>query len=870
MKEYKYKKLPVPAGLLLKRMKLYQNHHSVLEDFEETYNDIMETEGSLKAKYWCFMSTVRSLTGYLKFVIQWSLIMFRNYMKITFRNLKRQKGFSLINILGLAAGLASCIYILMFVRYEMSYDSYHKDAGRIFRVAKLQKTEGGEVRYASSNIMLGPILKENYAEIEHVFRISGVSRDCPVRSGQKLYKEKAKNIMYLEEDFLNVLSIPFVYGDPSTALNRPFTAILTEAMAEKYYGDTNPVGSTLTIDTTGYEITGVIKNLPGNTHFRMGIGLSWKTVENAKWTNEWGHKHVPTYIKLAAGIDVEQFEEKTKLIVHKYIGEELNKKNIQHISFLQRLEDIHLYSNLFWEISPPGNPVYLYIFSAAGLFILLIAGMNFMNLSTARSANRSIEVGVRKVSGAGKKQLIWQFLGESLFLTIIAFIIAVLLLVNIIPYFNNIAGIRIPVKNLLQPDILAGMFTMVLILGFGAGAYPAFFLSGFNPVSVTKGILSRGSKSSMMRKILVVGQFSFTIILLTGSLVFFSQLNYMKNTDLGFSRDQKLIIEFPGRTVNINNYNTVRNEFLKNPSVSGVTVSSSVPGRWNYQWNMFPTGKRDEFTRIVNVIEADYNFLEEYSLEVIAGETFKKRLRGENETAKIILNETAVNIFEMGPPEEAVGKTLNTGFWEIIGVMKDFHSRGLQGKIEPLFIFNMRDDFRYITLNLNTQDYEKTISSAKKIHEKLFPDKPMDYFFLDTDFDLQYRSEERLSRIFNIFTLFGVFIACLGLFGLASFMAEKRTKEIGIRKVLGASVPGITLLMTKEFTKWALISNIISWPLAYFAINRWLQDFAYRVDITITPFLISAILTMLIAVITVIYQALKAALSDPVDSLRCE
>ncbi len=794
--------------------------------------------------------------------------MFKNYLKIAFRNLYKHKWYSFSNILGLATGIACCIFILLYVQFELSYDRYHEDADRIYRVAKSRKTQAKHDLLAANVIEVASTLKERFPEVVSTGRI-GNRGAVRIRAKEQLFVEE--KIMLADAGIFDILSIPFIYGDPHSALVRPNSLVLTKHIARRYFGDENPLGNSVTVyteeDTVISEITGVVEDCPPNTHISFNI-LKFLDVNNmGPWQRPWNGWHGMNYIKLAEGVDLEEFENKIRRLPHEFIGEQLEKEGIEFTLFLQPITDIHLHSNLSWEAESNGNSLYVYIFSSVGIFILLIACMNFMNLSTARSANRAKEIGMRKIVGAHRRQLVSQFLGESIIITLLAILAAILSVVSfIMPQFNSLAGTQFSLIDILKPIMLMGILAFILIIGVAAGSYPAFFLSAFRPTAVIKGSFKEGARGVLMRKILVVGQFAISITLIIGTLLFLQQLNYMKNQHLGFDKEQKLIIEFDRSLMNPDNYKAVKAEFLKHPSILSTTFSSSVPGRWMYFWTLWPAGERETNSQMVNAFQVDEDFFNEYNIEMVAGRAFDHGM----DNIGYIINEAAVQSFGWDRPEQALTHHINRVSRPIIGVMKNFHYRGLQNRVEPVGIFFMHEDFRYLTMKVKTENLDETTAFIEETHKKLFPDALYDYFFLDTDFDLQYRSEERLARIFSVFSFLGIFIACLGLFGLASFMAEQRTKEIGIRKVLGATVAKIVLMLSGEFTKWVLLANVIAWPLAYFAMGKWLQDFAYRIEIGFLPFIISSVLALMIALVTVSYQSIKAGRANPVDSLKYE
>jgi putative ABC transport system permease protein len=868
-KTQKYISPPKTAEKLLKRIFPDSGYNSPVGDFEEVFKSIQARWGKLPAILWYWFQLVVSLKSFVTGTIYWRFIMFKNYLKVAVRNLLKHKTYSAINILGLTGGIAASIFIYLFVSFELSYDNYHEGADRVYRVALEQKTSAGDRYYSAVNYMVGKTLKDQFSQVEAV---TGIQRlePCPVKYADKIYLEDKLDLA--DPGLFDVFSIKFIEGTPAGALDRPLTVVITEQAAAKYFGYESAVGKILVVDTLNFEVTGVIENSPGNTHYKFGMIGSIKTLVNHPFRQGWstGMHSDHTYFRIQPGTDTEELTARLNQIAYTNLKEELDQFGYTHNYFLQPLKDIHLSSNLRGEVEPPGSSQILYIFSAAGFLILLIAGMNFMNLSTARSAGRSGEVGIRKVFGAFRAQLIWQFIGESLVITFISFIAALILVVAAMPLFNELSGLNFEPGYLMNPKLLSGFLVTVLITGLAAGSYPAFFLSAFNPVSILKGKLKAGSKGVLMRKILVTGQFAISIFLIIGTLSIFQQLNYMKNKPLGFDIEQKLIISMPRFSMLRENYESVKSKLLQHTSIKGAAASSSIPGRWMFFWRIWPTGKRAEQSQSINFMNVDYDFLDIYEIEITAGRPFKRTMGTDADDGGMIMNEAAVKSYGILTPEEAIGKLYRDNATQVIGVSKDFHFKGLQSSIEPIAMSIWPDHFKYITLKVDTGNLQETIAYVKGIYHEFFPGEMFDYFFLDADFYSQYQSEEKTSRLFSVFTIIGIFIAGLGLFGLSSFIAEQRTKEIGIRKVLGAPVPGIVALLSKEFIKWVMISTIIAWPVAYFASNSWLQGFAYRTNLGWAPFVLSAFAALLIAVLTVSGQSIKAARANPVKTLRYE
>ena len=791
--------------------------------------------------------------------------MYRNYLTTAVRNLLQRKGYSLINIIGLAVGMASCLMIYLYVSHEFSYDTYHSDADRIYRVSTIKKTQGREESLTGAGWIAATALQESFPQVEVAGRLAH-SRPYVVTYGDKAFFEE--RLGAADPGALQILHIPFAVGDPVTALERPHTAVITENLAVKYFGDEAPVGRTITIDTTKYEITGVVEDAPSNTHWHYGIITSLVSREGMPWVGGWGG-FFPTYVKLAPGTDVAAFEKAIARLPHEYPGEPFVEEGSELTFFLQPLTDIHLHSHLIWELEPPGNLTTLFVLIAIGVLILLIAAMNFMNLTTARSANRSGEVGVRKVVGARRSQLVAQFLGEAVLLAALAAILALVIVDLTLPMFNQLAGSELSLQRLGSAGAILVVIGMVIAVGVFAGAYPALFLSAFKPAVVIKGRLAAGSRSGVLRKILVTGQFILSLVLVIASLTVYRQVNYLKDRPLGFEQEHKLVVGLDHNAVTPDNAERVKSTFAANPAIEGATLSSSVPGRWMYRWRVWEAGKEEE-SKGINCFQLDFDFQEAYDLDLVAGR-FYERDRGEDVNGwGLVVNEAAVAAFGWEGAEDALGRYLWREGRTVIGVTRDFHFRGLQEAVEPVIMLIITDDYKYLTLNVRPGQAAGAVAFVQETYPSVFPNRPAEYFFLDDDFNRQYQAEEQLGRVCGAFTILGLLVACLGLFGLVSFMAEQRTREIGIRKVLGASAGRIVALLSREFVILVLLANLIAWPVAWYASRLWLEDFAYRVVQSWTTFAAAGAVALVAAFLTVGFQAVRAAMTDPAKAIKYE
>ncbi len=796
--------------------------------------------------------------------------MVKNYFRTALRNLFKYPGFSLINLLGLAMGMACCILILLFVRYELSYDAYHENADRIYRVTREWFNEDGTSSLHLGHVAppIGPLLLNDFPDIEEVTRIQAPGR-LLCSYGNKHFQEE--NILFAEENFFKIFSFKLDSGDPETVLKDPFTVVITEAAALKYFGDIEPIGQTLKfenrIDT---RVAGIITPAPANSHFHFDIIASLATLRQMYGRREfenWGSNNYATYLLLPDGYDIRQLEAGVPAFLDRHKGEDYHKSNTLHF---QRLTDIHLRSHLDSELEPNSDILYVYLFSAIALFVLLIACINFMNLSTARSSIRAREVGMRKVVGAIRAHLIRQFLGESLILAFFALILAVTAVKVALPSFSRFVGRDLSLNLVRNP---ADLLIVVLIAGAAgmlAGSYPAFFLSAFHPVQALKGIKIQTGKRSIFRTVLVVFQFTISIILIIAVVVVYRQLQFSRSKNLGFNKEQ--IVVLPTSDQIRSKFESLHTQLLAHPNIIRAAASSRIPsGRLLDSSGALVISGTIEAPvnfRIANV-RVSYDFIPTYEIKIAAGRNFSRDFPTDSQEA-FILNEAAIT--KLGwKAEEAIGRAFKYGrrSGRIIGVVKDFHFESLHQEIAPI-VFYLEPEFRLVSLRIRPENIPDTMTFLKEKWDEIRPNYPFDYFFIDERFDGLYRSEEKLGQVFGIFSILAIFIAALGLFGLASFTAERRIKEIGIRKVLGAPVGSIVFLLSKDFSKWVLAANVIAWPVAYYAMFRWLQSFAYRTALAIEVFLIAGALAFGIALITISFQTFKAAWGDPARALRYE
>jgi len=810
--------------------------------------------------------------------------MVKNYLKIAWRNLVRNKTFSLINIAGLAIGLACFIMIALYVSDELSYDRHNEKADRICRVNSVIRFGGTELDLAVCSDPMGATLKKDYPQVEEFVRFYNSNGSKLVKKGNEFINEP--RVTYADSTLFNVFTLPAVHGDTKNALNEPNTVVITESAAKKYFGTTQAVGKSIETDDNNknpYKVTAVIEDIPRTSHFNFDFIFSMDNV-NYGWGNFLSH-NFQTYIVLKPGVDPKVFEQNFSQVIDKYVVpqarqfmqvssmEEFRKSGNKLDYSLMPLSAIHLRSDKIAEMGVNSNIQYVYIFSAVAIFILLIACVNFMNLSTARSANRAKEVGIRKVLGTEKKTLISQFLAESIFMVFISMVLAAVMVWLSVSYFNDISGKNLVLSDLLKPGF--GLFLLLLpfVVGGLAGSYPAFFLSSFQPVQVLKGKINKGFRRSNFRSGLVVFQFFTSIVLIIGTIVVFRQLNYIQNTKIGFNKDQVLVIT--GTNALGNNTVAFKNEVAKMSGVKGASFAGYLPvANSSRNDNSFSTEAvmTDKNGFNMQVWNIDYDYIPTLGMEMLKGRNFSSSY-GSDSTG-IIINEATAKLIGF---EDPVGKKLYTSdgtpgnsiVYTIVGVVRNFNYQSLRQNVAPL-CFRLGYNNWATAFKVAASDVQGLIKNIESKWKSMAPGMPFSYEFLDESFDNMYRAEQRIGKVALSFAVLAILIACLGLFGLATYMAEQRTREIGVRKVLGATVPNIVSMLSKDFAKLVLIGAIVAFPVAWFAMNRWLQDFAYRIDIGWWVFIVAAFLTLMIALCTVIFQAIKAAVANPVKSLRTE
>jgi putative ABC transport system permease protein len=808
--------------------------------------------------------------------------MIRLYIKTAFRSLQKNKGFTAINVLGLALGLATCLLIVFYVVDELSYDKYNVNASRIYRVNEDLKLGDNRVQYAVCMAPLAQTLKNDFPDVENTVRLKNIGGMHITKGTESILENSA---LFADPSVFDVFTLPVIYGDKKTALTEPNTVVITEDMARKYFGRLNVVGENLIIDGNlqkPIKITAVIKNIPEQSHFHADFLVSMASNPDSRST-EWLRSDYNTYVLMHKDADYKKLEAQFPQFLRKYSGGQMQQElNMSYETFEKNgsffrlnmipLTDIHLHSNLTGELGINGSVQYVYIFSAIAIFILLIACVNFMNLSTARSANRAKEVGVRKVLGSARKYLIFQFISESTMVTMFAVIIALVISLLILPEFNNFAGKNISVNAHTLTWLLPSALVAIVVIGFLAGLYPAFFLSAFSPIQVLKGKIATGFKGGYLRSFLVVFQFSISIFLIIGTLVINNQLQYIQNRDLGYNRNQILIIQHAAELGD--HAKTFKQEIKQLPGVANATLSGYLPTTSNRGTGIFykeavADPKKSIFPQIWSV---DDDYIGTLAMKIKSGRNFSAQFPSDSNA--IVINETAAKFLGFSDPVNKVvyrssgGPNPTYKPYTIIGMVKDFNFSSLRDNISPV-VLQLNADNSNLSIKVNTANMPALLSQIED-KWKGFTPAHFQYTFMDQDFDSMYRSEQRIGTIFISFTVLAIVIACLGLFGLAAYAAEQRTKEIGIRKVLGASVANISAMLSKDFIKLVCISIIIASPIGWYLMQKWLQDFAYRVNIQWWEIDVAGIAAILVALITISFQSIKAAVINPVKSLRSE
>ncbi len=794
--------------------------------------------------------------------------MIKNYFRVALRTLWRQKGFSLLNIIGLTVGMTAFFLIFLYVCFELSYDSMHSKAGRIYRVVSDVRTPTETLHYPTPPVPAPVHMAVEFPEVQSAVRIS-LGDNWMVIRGDQVFEQD--DVATADSSFFGLFDFPLLKGNPQTALKEPFSVVLTETTARKFFGSADPMGQSLTLTRDKFHgtVTGVMKDLPENSHMKISMMISTTTMSmnlDTAMDRRWDNYGWSAYLLLKPGADAARLESKFPAFLEKLDGPDMRRRQMVATLHLEPLRDIYLRSTR--DGSGTGNIAEVYIFSIIGAFILVIACINFINLATARSAERAKEVGIRKVVGAGKAMLAAQFIGESVILCLVAYALALLCTTLVLPAFNHIAGKTISAGIFSPPDYVLVLLAVSVLIGIGAGVYPALVLASFKPVLVLKGRFVTGARGTILRKALVIGQFTIATGLIIATLVIYNQLGYMRSQDLGFSKSQEIILDVRGDTARL----AFKNEVSALPGVLSTAMSSTVPGMGTFSDNcQVENPQGDMQTANINVYVVDFDYLRQFQIRLVAGRGFSREFRTDS-TQAMILNETAVRQLGYSTAGQAIGKRFKqfgkTG--KIVGVVKDFHFRSLQEVIKPLSIRLTPLQCDLLCVHADGHQLPALLAAIERKWKRMLPHKPFSYFFLDEYFDKQYRSEYRFGKLFLYFAGLAIFISCLGLTGLASYSTLQRTKEIGIRKVVGASAGGITLLLSRDFLKLVGWAFLVAAPLSWFFINSWLQGFAYRIPVYWWIFALAGLTAFLVALLTVSFHAIRAAMANPVKSLRAD
>lgn len=794
--------------------------------------------------------------------------MFRNYFKIAWRSLLKFKGYSMLNIGGLAIGMSASFLLILYIIFEFSYDNFHSKTERLYRVVTDITTPSGEHENTSVDWNILSELQSELPQIEDHTRVLNTKLDIQINS-ENFHEKK---VIAADATFFNLFDFNLIQGDPTTALTAPLSIVLSETTAKKYFGDKDPLGKPLKIMNGEYiaQVTGVVKDFPENTLIKGDMILSISTyteVIDPSLKDSWAEFSNYGYVLLNKDASPEILEEKIKTYNEKAHGDQMKETKLKLVYRLEPLKDVYLFSNQGSDAAKINN---VYSFVLIAFFIILIAAINFINLTTARSTERAKEVGIRKAIGAQKVQLAIQFLSEMVIICSLAFILSAGLTMVALPYFNELAGKVIASTIFTKPLYLLSLFGIAMGIALIAGSYPAWVLSSFKSINVLKGKFSRSSKGTWFRKSLVISQFTISVLLIIGTIIIYKQTNFMRTKDLGFRKEQLLILETGGST----GQDRLKSALTKNPNILSMSTGSGVPrGGGNMEAILSTVENKEGLNQSLALkrYHVDEHYIPQLGLELVAGRNFLEQLASDS-TMAVILNEKATQLLGFTNPKNAIGKNFDQGDkkGQIIGVVRDFHFTSLQKEIRPLSIVMGSTQNQLLNLKVNTKNLKKTINTIETYWEKYLPNKTFDYYFLDEFFDRQYRSEEHFGKLFLIFTMLAIFIASLGLLGLASYSIIQRRREIGIRKILGASVLGILNLISVDFLKLVLISICIASPIAWYFMHNWLENFAYRINIEWWIFAVAGLVTLFIALLTVSFQAIKAAIANPVKSLRTE
>ncbi len=838
-----------------------------LGDFEEVFHTVFVSEGRFRAWRWYWQQIVRSVPELAMNSFYWSAAMLNNYTKIATRNLKKSKGYSFINISGLAIGMACCLLIVLYIQDELSYDTFHLNADRIFRIVA-SSSEDGIPTNANGIFGTGPALKKDFPEVQDYVRIRRMGQGTKRYVGygdRKFYEEW---FFFADPNIFTMFTFPLIRGDAEKALTEPNAIVITETMAKKYFDNEDPMGKTLKTDPYNsgemmlFQVTGIAKDVPQNSHFHFDF-LATYSNQKEDLTSFNGFMQNFTYILLDDASSANVLESKLLDFLKRHWREDPYYTN-----HLQPLKDIRLDSHLRSEIEPNGNIAYIYVFSIVAVFVLTIACINFINLSTARSAKRAKEVGLRKVVGAQRKQLMVQFLDESILVSFLGGVCAIVLVALLLPVFNSISDKTVTLHFLLRLTPLAALLGIVVIVGFISGSYVSFVLSSFAPVQTIKGVSSAGGGKRRLREGLVIFQFVLSIIMIICTLTAQKQIRFITSRSTGYHRDEILVIPL-NKDVRAG-YMAVRNELLKSPTIHNTTTSSYVPTRGSFHNGVTFEGRDEVLTQVLYFI--DKEFVDTYGIQILEGQDIISETIDPSHS-EFLISELTVTEAGYDSPLDALGKQVRYRNVQgvINGVVSNINLYSFHKEPWAMVFFVTPIEYHnYLSIRLDANRYGEAMAHIQNVWKRLIPDYPLVYFFLDASFEKMHRADARLGVIFRYFGLMAVIVACMGLFGLASFSAEQKTKEIGIRKVLGAPIISVYLLLAKSFMKWVLLANIIAWPLAYLVMKQWLDNFVYRTRLDLWIFMASGLASFTVALLTVSWQSIKAAVTRPTESLKYE
>ncbi len=877
---------PRIARWLFKRMSKYQENYSIVGDVEEVYSMIYREEGYTRASMWYWHQCLLSLFLYILYILRWRAVMLKNYFTIASRTYFRNKTITLVNILGLAMGMAAFIFLVLYISYERSYDTFHENSANIYRLQYNYYEEGEQIRALATSVpAIATVLKENFSEVEDYARATRQFLEYAAFTCNTNVSFRAHQIFIVTPSFLTMFDFPLLQGDPETALSEPLKAVITDSLAKEYFGAEDPIGKVITYNNRyDFEITGVSQDVPSNSHFKFDVLLSYKSLphiarlekDSNRGEMDWRWAGFYTYIALKPGTDSQIFQEKINQWLKTERSEAWEKDHYRQEFLFPPLEDIHLSSNLAEEVVPDeqgdGNAVK--VLSLIAIFILVLAWVNYINISTSRAMERSKEVGIRKISGALRKELVKQFFFEYVGIILVAAVFTSLIVLELKPYFTQLTGADFSFRFLFQSPFWLDL-TIIFFAGtFFAGIYPALILSAFKPVIILKGKLSKSAKGIRLRRFLVSGQLAISVALIAGTFIVFHQISFMLNRDLGIDIDQAIVVHAPGMNmapppVFANNLSAFKEEIVSHPRIQSVTTATSVPGE-EVLWEKYIRKFEDHPTMAfpIRVVGIDYDFIPAFDVRLLAGRNFTESFTTDEQA--LILNETAIRELGYENPQEAINRKVNMWGqdWSIIGVL-DYHQQSLKTSQIPI-AYLLSGNRGFVVIKLYPEGLHQTMAWIKQKWNLCFPGIPYDYFFLDESFNRHYKNDRIFGRIFILFSGLTIFIACLGLFALASQNSVQRTKEIGIRKAVGASVRNIYVLLSKEFLRLVLLASIVAIPFTYYQMNKWLQNFAYRINIQWWVFAAAWAIVTAVVLLTISYQSFKAALANPVDALRYE